>query len=89
MKVYNGLTDFCRRPDGCVAVIGNFDGVHLGHQAIMAQARELAKAQSLILVGMTFSPSAVRVLRPESVLRILTPLGQSDCCWLSRGWTSW
>ena len=74
MKVYNGLSDFCRGPDGCVAVIGNFDGVHLGHQAIIAQGRELAKSTLLPLVVMTFSPSAVRVLRPDSAPRILTAL---------------
>lgn len=46
-------------PDACkhaVVALGNFDGVHLGHQAILAHARTLAKAQGKPLAAMTFEP---------------------------------
>lgn len=50
-----------------VVVIGNFDGVHRGHQAVLAQARALADAQRLRCVVLTFDP------HPSSVLGRGTP----------------
>ncbi len=45
-----------------VVVIGNFDGVHLGHQAVLRQARTLADSQSLRCVVLTFDPHPSEVL---------------------------
>ena len=45
-----------------VVVIGNFDGVHLGHQAVLRQARTLADARSLRCVVLTFDPHPSEVL---------------------------
>jgi len=45
-----------------VVVIGNFDGVHLGHQAVLRQARALAAARSLRCVVLTFDPHPSEVL---------------------------
>lgn len=45
-----------------VVVIGNFDGVHLGHQAVLRQARALADARSLRCVVLTFDPHPAAVL---------------------------
>ena len=39
---------------GGVAVIGNFDGVHLGHQAVIGGARDIAQAMGVPLVVLTF-----------------------------------
>ncbi len=61
-------------PAGSVLAIGNFDGVHIGHQAIIRQARALADENELPLVVMTFHPAPVKVLRPELAPRILTPI---------------
>ena len=46
-------------------VIGNFDGVHLGHRHVLARAREIADEQSLPVVAVTFDPHPMAVLRPE------------------------
>jgi riboflavin kinase / FMN adenylyltransferase len=51
--------------DGCVLTIGNFDGVHLGHRAILAHARQTADALDLPLRAMTFEPLPMAVLRPD------------------------
>lgn len=43
-------------PGGCVATIGNFDGVHLGHKAIIEQVRQKAQALGVPSVVMVFEP---------------------------------
>jgi riboflavin kinase/FMN adenylyltransferase len=48
-----------------VVVIGNFDGVHLGHQHVLARAREVGDEQGLEVVAVTFDPHPMAVLRPE------------------------
>lgn len=48
-----------------VATIGNFDGVHLGHRAIVAAARQAAGAAGRV-VAVTFEPLPVAVLRPDA-----------------------
>jgi len=54
-----------------VVTIGNFDGVHLGHRAVLAEAREVAGAGPLTVV--TFAPHPLRVLRPAAAPAVLTP----------------
>jgi riboflavin kinase/FMN adenylyltransferase len=51
---------------GCVACIGVFDGVHRGHQALLAIARERADAVGLPLVAITFDPHPMAVVGPRS-----------------------
>ena len=45
--------------------LGNFDGVHLGHQCILASAGALADAEGMPVVAMTFDPPPDLVLRPD------------------------
>ena len=51
--------------DGSVVTIGNFDGVHLGHQTIMGRARALARELGVPAVGLTFEPHPIAFFRPE------------------------
>jgi len=51
---------------GSVLTIGNFDGIHLGHQTILKQAAEGAAKIGAIATALTFEPSPIKVLRPES-----------------------
>jgi riboflavin kinase/FMN adenylyltransferase len=55
-----------------VATIGNFDGVHLGHRAILARVRQRAQELGGQAVAITFEPHPVKVLRPEVNLPLLT-----------------
>lgn len=57
-----------------VCVIGNFDGVHLGHQHVLRRGRELADELGHPLVAVTFSPHPMAVLRPEHAPVTLTTL---------------
>lgn len=59
---------------GCVLTIGNFDGVHLGHQEILIAARQIAAERRMQLVVMTFEPHPLVVLHPQKRPRILTSL---------------
>ena len=57
-----------------VLTLGNFDGVHLGHQKAMDLVKVRAKALSCPAAALTFEPHPVSVLRPEKApKRILTP----------------
>lgn len=50
---------------GSVLAIGNFDGIHLGHQAILKQAVERAAKIGAVATALTFEPAPLRVLRPH------------------------
>jgi riboflavin kinase/FMN adenylyltransferase len=58
---------------GAVAV-GNFDGVHLGHRALLGLAGQLAKGRGAAAGALTFEPHPVRALRPQLAPPLLTPL---------------
>ncbi len=49
-----------------VLAIGNFDGIHLGHQAILRATVERANSLNAVSTALTFDPSPRKVLRPES-----------------------
>lgn len=56
MKLLRGLQSFAEFASGTVATIGNFDGVHLGHQALLQRLQRLAKAHHLPTVVVLFEP---------------------------------
>jgi riboflavin kinase/FMN adenylyltransferase len=57
-----------------VVTIGNFDGVHRGHQTVLRKAREEAERVGLPVVAVSFDPHPMAVLRPEHAPSIITPL---------------
>ncbi len=59
---------------GGAVTIGNFDGVHLGHRALLARARDLAGGRGAAAAALTFEPHPVRVLRPQLAPPLLTSL---------------
>ena len=62
-----------------VLAIGNFDGIHLGHQAILRATVNRAHALSAVSTVLTFDPSPRKVLRPESApLRLSTIAQRSE-----------
>ncbi len=56
--------------------IGAYDGVHLGHQAVIARVREMAAARGLRTVVVTFDRHPATVVRPESAPKLLCDLDQ-------------
>lgn len=71
MKVVDRLQDCAGLPFP-VVTIGNFDGVHLGHQAVLRLVRERVKIHRGTVVVLTFDPHPLRVLAPEVELRFLS-----------------
>jgi len=59
-----------------VVTIGNFDGVHLGHQKILRDTRELAARTEALAVVLTFYPHPARILRPAQAPLLLMTLEQ-------------
>src|SRR5215470_11999572 len=67
-----GLAEVPSDWGACVATIGEFDGVHRGHQRVVERAREIAKARPLPVVAITFDPHPDEVIRPGSHPPLLT-----------------
>jgi riboflavin kinase/FMN adenylyltransferase len=61
---------------GRAVTIGAFDGVHLGHQAVLRLVHDLARARSLTSTVLTFDRHPAEVVRPGSAPKLLTTLDQ-------------
>ncbi|MGM8884736.1 riboflavin biosynthesis protein RibF [Psychrobacter sp. 1U2] len=62
----------------CVLTIGNFDGVHLGHQAMLAKVRALADEQNLSAAVMIFEPQPREFFTPQKAPARLTSLAEKQ-----------
>ena len=74
MEFIRGLQNLKPVHRGCVATIGNFDGVHTGHQAVIRQTIEKARAMDLPAMVITFEPQPREYFRPETSPPRLTKL---------------
>ncbi len=73
MQIFQALHEIPPSFGPTVVTIGNFDGVHRGHQSILAGLRARAAALGARSLAITFSPHPVRVLRPEAPHSLITP----------------
>ena len=64
METLHGIDGLRKLPQGAIISIGNFDGIHLGHQRILQTSRNLA-SQHASLAVVTFEPHPLTVLRPQ------------------------
>lgn len=74
IPVYRSLAAIPAGFGPSVAAIGNFDGVHLGHQQILAHGSAEARAKNARAVAVTFDPHPEQVLRPDRAPKLLTPM---------------
>jgi len=70
---------------GAVMALGNFDGFHAGHQAVVGRAIERARAQGRPAVIATFDPHPVRLFRPDTPWFRLTSLDQRQALFTAAG----
>ncbi|WP_337843689.1 bifunctional riboflavin kinase/FAD synthetase [Rheinheimera sp.] len=65
MQLIRGLHNILPSHKGCVLTIGNFDGVHLGHQAVLNQLKQQARRLQLPAAVMVFEPQPLELFAPE------------------------
>jgi riboflavin kinase / FMN adenylyltransferase len=74
IPVYRTLDEIPAGFGPSIVSIGNFDGVHLGHQQILRAVAAEARAGSARAVAVSFDPHPERLLRPDKAPRLLTPM---------------
>ncbi|MFC7405292.1 bifunctional riboflavin kinase/FAD synthetase [Georgenia alba] len=74
MQVWNGAGDVPENPGPSVATLGIFDGVHRGHQVVLAATVAEAENAGLSSVAVTFDPHPATVHRPEQDLALIASL---------------
>jgi riboflavin kinase/FMN adenylyltransferase len=74
MDVVTGWRDVPAQAKGAVLAIGNFDGVHRGHQAVLGRARDLGKASGRRSGAVVFEPHPREFFAPDQPFFRLTPL---------------
>jgi len=75
VRRYHSLGDLPLGGPRRVLAIGTFDGVHVGHQAVIGRAIALAAERGLGSMVLTFEPQPIAVLRPELKPAVLTHMG--------------
>jgi riboflavin kinase/FMN adenylyltransferase len=84
MQLIRGLHNLRDEHKGCVATIGNFDGVHLGHQSVFASLAARARSLGVASLVITFEPQPMEFFRPDEAPARLTRLREkieaiADC----------
>ncbi len=73
MNIYQSTAEIPSAAHGAVIAIGNFDGVHTGHQALLSSAKDLAAKQGRPFGVLTFEPHPRRLFRPDEPPSRITP----------------
>jgi riboflavin kinase/FMN adenylyltransferase len=73
---------------GAIVALGNFDGFHLGHQAVVGEAIRWARAEGRPSIVATFDPHPVRHFKPDAAPFRLTTLEQRQELFLAAGATA-
>ena len=76
MRIFHKLEDIPADFSPTIVSIGNFDGVHRGHQHVVARMTERARELNARSLVVTFDPHPIRILRPDQAPPLLTPLPQ-------------
>jgi riboflavin kinase/FMN adenylyltransferase len=74
MRIFRHYSELPPELRGGIAVLGNFDGVHRGHQAAIAEALRLGRRENLPVGVMTFEPHPRKLFRPDDPPFRLTPM---------------
>ena len=73
MQVFNDYKTIPKVAKGCVLAIGNFDGVHKGHQSLFQKAKEIAAQKNCGFAILTFEPHPRKLFRPDEPPFRITP----------------
>lgn len=76
MRIFRSLAAVPRDFGPCATTIGNFDGVHVGHQALMRGVASIARANRWKAAVLTFNPHPAKVVAPDRAPKIIMTLDQ-------------
>src|SRR5437879_5315098 len=76
MQVFHKLEDVPVGLGPTLVSIGNFDGVHRAHSQVLREIVSRARQQGASAMAVTFEPHPVRILRPDSGLKLITPTAE-------------
>jgi riboflavin kinase / FMN adenylyltransferase len=74
MNVFHHLEEVPADFGPTILSVGNFDGVHRAHQAVLAEVVQRAKQRGARSLAVTFEPHPTRILRPDVAPKLITPL---------------
>jgi riboflavin kinase/FMN adenylyltransferase len=73
MQVFHKLEDIPAEFGATVVSVGNFDGVHRAHRQVLSNIVQRAREAGAKAVAVSFEPHPLRILRPDFVLKLITP----------------
>lgn len=73
MKIFRSLEDVPRNFGPTIVSVGNFDGIHCGHQQVLREVVKRARETNSRAVVVTFDPHPLRILRPDIAPKLITP----------------
>lgn len=73
MLIFHKLDDVPRDFGPAIVSVGNFDGVHRAHRAVIDEIVRRAQAAKALSIVVTFEPHPSRILRPDHAFKLLTP----------------
>jgi riboflavin kinase/FMN adenylyltransferase len=73
MRIFRSLEEVPTDFGPSIVSVGNFDGVHCGHQLVLKEMVKRARATGTKAIVVTFDPHPVRILRPDVAPKLITP----------------
>jgi len=78
MRIFRSLQEVPAEFGPTIVSVGNFDGVHCGHQHVLAEVVRRARETGSKAMAVTFEPHPLRILRPDVAPRLITPLKKKE-----------
>jgi riboflavin kinase / FMN adenylyltransferase len=78
MKIFRSLEEVPADLGPTIVSVGNFDGIHCGHQHVLREMVRRARENHASAVVVTFEPHPFRILRPDVTPRLITPLPKKE-----------
>ena len=78
MKIFRSLEEVPTDFGPTIVTVGNFDGIHCGHQHVLSEVVQRAHQNHSKAVAVTFEPHPFRILRPDVTPRLITPLAKKE-----------